>query len=243
MTFRPPMLLVAVTLAVLPCRAETLFESDFASQHTGDIANAFTVTDHDGTASFWQGPENGVFGHFAIVDAPESAGAGAGMRVDKPVLAFYDSSPAADNAPAFSIELSKPAGETAMVVMETKFLVPVAGPFLGLMGLGKGSWDGAAALFTLTDGKIIAREPGNVSTTVGTYVPNEWVVFRVTFDVAKKTFDVHIDGKKTASDIPWAHTEDQNLTFYELYADMLPLDRMGEPVLYVESVKITSDEP
>jgi hypothetical protein len=243
MKMPPAVLLLAATLAASLCQAETLFETDFASQRPGDIAPGQTMTDRHGTASFWQGPQIGEFGHFAIVDAPESAGAGAGKRVDRPVLAFFDNSPAKDKAPTFSIELSKPSGESATVVVEARLLVPVGGPYLGLIGIGKGSWDGAAALFTLSDGKINARAPGDVSTTVGDYVPNEWFVFRVTLDVAKKTFDVQIGGKKTASGIPWAHTEDQNLTFFEFLADMLPLDRMAEPVLYMESVKITSDGP
>lgn len=228
----PLHLLLALLLGGVTGRAETLFDLNFAAQPAGEIRVGQSISNNEGVANFWQGPQPGEHGHFAVTEGPEAAG--------KSVLAVYDSNSENNKAPVFSIDLAK-APEAKLLIVEEKFLIPVTGPYLGLIGLGKGSWASAAAIFTLTDGKIATWQPGDAYTNVGSYSPNTWMTFRVTFDLAKKTYDVEVNDQKTGSNIPWAHTKNASLTFFEFSADMSPRDRGNDPVLYIEYVKITTE--
>lgn len=225
-------LLLALLLGGVTGHAETLFDLDFSSQPAGEINVGQSISNNDGVAHFWQGPQAGEHGHFAISEGPESAG--------KSVLAVYDSNSENNKAPVFSINLAKQP-EAKLLVVEVKFLIPVSGSYLGLIGLGKGSWASAAAILTLTEGKITTWQPGDAYTTVGSYSPNTWMTLRVTFDLAKKTYDVQVNDQKTGSNLPWAHTKNASLTYFEFAADLQPRDRGADPVLFIESVKITTE--
>lgn len=226
------LLLLLALLVTVAARAETLFDLDFSTQPAGEILVGQSISNNDGVAHFWQGPQAGEHGHFAITEGPENAG--------KSVLAIYDSNSENNKAPVFSIDLAK-IPEAKVLVVEAKFLIPVSGSYRGLIGLGKGSWTSAAAIFTLTDGKIATWQPGDVYTNVGSYSPNTWMTLRVAFDLAKKTYDVQVNDQKTGSNLPWAHTKNTSLTYFEFAADLQPRDRGGDPVLYFDSVKITTE--
>lgn len=230
--------LLLAALAFFPsAQAETLFEVNFAEQPAGELGNTHKLTDHNGSALFWQGPAAKEFGYFSITDGPE-AGGGSG----KLALAFHDNSPERGKAPGFSVQLADaPAADAKTLTVEAKLLVPVAGPYLGLIGVGKGSWAGAAALLTLSNGKIQTWQPGDVYTTVGAYDPNVWFELRIVLDLAQKTFDVYLNGEKAANAIPWAHTPKDPVNYFECVADLSPTERAGDPALFMETLKISAE--
>lgn len=228
---------MALFHAGLLCQAETLFESDFGSQQIGEIGANRSMANSEGGAHFWQGPNVGEYGRFAIAETPDGAEGGSG----KSVLAIYDNSPEKNKAPTFFIRLSSEPEKVKQLTVEEKILIPVAGPYQALIGIGKGSWAGAAAVFSIRSGKIEAWSPGDVFTNVGRYSPNVWMVFRVVLDLEKKTYDVYVDGIKTGSSIPWAFTKNTSLTYFEVVSDLQPADRMGEAVFYIEYVKIATN--
>lgn len=217
--------------------ADTLFEVDFTTQRAGEINVGQAIKDHDGVVNFWQGPKPGEFGRFAIKDAPEINGTQA---EGKPVLIVYDNNAEKAKAPVVTIDLANPPSVTQTITVEIKFFVPPVNSFQGLIGFGKGSWAAAAAVFTLTDGKISSWQPGDAYTPVGTYDVTGWTTLRVTFDSSKKVFDVKVNDQTTATDIPWAH-KNSSLATFEAVADLAPRDRNGEPVFYIESIKIISE--
>lgn len=229
-------LLVATLAFLAPSQAETLFDVNFSEQPAGELANTQKISDHNGSALFWQGPAAKEFGYFSITDGPE-AGGGSG----KLALAVYDNSAERGKAPGFSVQLADVPAEAKTLTAEARFLVPVAGPYLGLIGVGKGSWAGAAALLTLSDGKIKTWQPGDIYTTVGAYDPNVWFELRIVLDLEKKTFDVYLDGQKVGNAIPWAHVSKDPVDYFECVADLSPLDRAGDPVLFIESLKINAE--
>lgn len=229
--------LLVLLLMGLPVYAETLFETDFAARGVGVIGLGQEMKDHDGSASFWEGPQPRENGYFAIKEAPEAAGGETG----KPVLAFFDNSSEQNKTPVFSIELAKRSEAPKKLVFETKFLVPPLSSYQGLISLGKGSWDGAAAIFVLAGGKLNVWQPGGTLMAVGNYEVTAWTTLRVTLDMTKKIYDVEVNGQKTGSAIPWAHTKYSALTNFEILSDLSPRDQNGEAVLYIEYVTISAE--
>lgn len=232
-----PLLPIMLLLLGACAHAEILFETTFSSLPNGEVRAGQKITDHVGVASFWLGPKGGEYGRFGVVDATEVPDTESG----KSVLAFYDSGSEKAVGPVFAIRLSREPESTKTVVVEAKMLVPIKGPYLGLIGIGRGSWTGAAAVLPLSKGKITTWQPGEVITEIGGYTVNTWFVVQVRLDLTKKTYDTYVDGTKTGSAMPWAHTNDQPLTYFEFVADLLPMDRMGDAVLYLSHVKISEE--
>lgn len=233
----PRHLLLVLFFVSASSHAETLCEINFASQPAGEIRLGQSIRDGEGVAGFWEGPQPRENGHFAIKEAPEGTDSAAG----KSVLAIYDDNSENNKAPAFTVGLSKIPTQARTMVFDTRILIPVSGSYRGLINLGKGSWASAATVFMLTEGKLMAWQSGDTYTTVGSYTPNTWMTVRVTLDLAKKTYDVEVNDQKTGMSLPWAHTKNVALNYFEFIADLNPRDRAGEPVLYVEYVKITSE--
>lgn len=233
-----PFSIVLAALALLsPSRAEVLFEANFAEQPAGELGNTHKISDHNGTALFWQGPGAKEFGYFSVTDSPESGG-GSG----KLALAFHDNMSENGKAPGLSVKLGdSPPASAKTLTLETKLLVPFSGPYLGLIGVGKGSWANAAALITLSNGKINVWQPGDIYTTIGAYEPSVWFDLRIVLDLAKKTFDVYLNGEKAGNEIPWAHDPKDPVDYFEMFADLNPVERAGDPVLFVENLKISAE--
>ncbi len=233
--YRLLLLVLGVTVSV--GRAETLFEVDFSSLKEEALGAGQTMSDRNGTANFWQGPKEGEFGRFAVTGLPKEVE----DKSESPALAIYDNSPQADKAPVFSVELSKLPDDVQTIILEMTCLVPLEGSYLGLIGIGRGSWESAAAMLTVTNEKISAWQQGDTYENAGNYRANKWTDLRVVMDLGKKTFDVYVNGEKTGSDIPWSNAVETPPSYFEVCTDLQAIDRMGDPVFFIRSLKISAE--
>lgn len=189
----------------------------------------------------WEGPSAREFGYVQITDQfPGSETATVGKdRLN--VLAIHDTSAAPNKAPSLVFPWKDKAPSSGHLSISWDFLVSAQPPFYGINFLGN-SWDGSAAGIILKDGNILlhANKGDSTRLNIGSYKTDTWHTLKAELDIAARTLDIWLDGKKVANAVPWLASAPVTIDRLSTVADFAPVERSGSAVLFIDDLEVSS---
>lgn len=207
--------------------ADVLLEETFEGRPNGHLPDR-------GEVRQWRGPEAGAFGHIEVTDEMVAGNESRSAR-------FVDIASERNKGPILIAtwdgnELSSRAG----IAVEWKTMVPVDGLYQALCFLGA-NWSDSPVIIIFQNGKMALEYGDGKREPLGDYGTGEWHSFRVVIHPEDKTFDLFLDTNKVAGGYPWRKVELADLGHLSILADTSDVDHGGDPVLYVDDIKVVTD--
>lgn len=186
----------------------------------------------------WEGPSR-QFGWVGITDEyPQSA---AAPKDHLNVIALYDRAAEKNKAPSLQFRWENKDPKPGKQTLSWDFLAPMDKPFMAIHFLGS-NWSNSTAAILLSDGNIILHaDQGNASRLrIGTYKVGIWHTIKVTHDIAARTLDVWLDGKKVANAISWLAAAPNTIDRLSTVADYAAVERDNAAVLYLDNIEVST---
>lgn len=189
----------------------------------------------------WRGPKDGFFGAFELIKVADNPSG--------PVLAVRDSAAGANQAPALILDWpAVAAGSSGAVVVEFRCkVIPPSPAAEGASGHYRvdinvgGSWAKAIANVILEKDQVRLHD-GKKAATVGKYPRDQWNAFRLTVDMAERTFSLSMNDRLLANGIPWVDGETPGFKSVSIKSDMMPIDHAGEVVLLLSDMRVSTQK-